>query len=484
MSQHEGLEVYDSLAGEQRSFEPSDPDHVRMYVCGQTVYDNMHIGHGRTYIAFDIIRRYLEYRGYGVEVVINLTDVNDKINDRAPEEGLTPRELADKYGRINLEDFEQLGIEADSFPKASDYVAEMQEMVRELIEKGHAYEAGGNVFFDVRSFDDYGKLSNQSIEDISGDRDDIQGIEDKHNEEDFVLWRSRDPDETDGPTWESPWGVGVPGWHIECSAMSSALLGDQFDIHGGGADLNFPHHEDEIAQAEAYSGEQPWVKYWMHTGLVRLKDQKMSKSIGNFVPTRELLDEHDPRAIRLMVAGTHYRKPFDFSQDRIEEAEDQLDSFDRTLADLDRAIEAADVIPEKPSGQEHADDAVIDSILDRRSAFIAAMDDDFNTPEALSELYALQSHANRYVDEREVPSRAVLERFRRTLVELGEVIGIVPEQETGDGAPAEAIDAVLGLREELREEGEYDAADRIRDVLADAGLEIEDTGDGAHWRRS
>jgi cysteinyl-tRNA synthetase len=472
------LRVYNSLSNEKEVFEPLDDDIVRMYVCGQTVYDYMHIGHGRTYIAFDTIRRYLELKGYAVKTVINITDVNDKINDRAQEEGREPREVADEYARINLEDFDALGIRADAYPKASEYVDEMIEHVQKLIENGLAYESEGNVFFDVHAFEEYGQLSNQDLEDISGDRDDIMAMDAKEHPEDFVLWRSRDPDETDGPTWDSPWGEGVPGWHIECSAMSSSLLGEQFDIHGGGSDLVFPHHEDEIAQAEGATGRHPWVKYWMHSGLVRMEEDKMSKSLGNFVPTHDLLEEYDPGVLRLLVAMTHYRKPLDYSEDKLGEAERNLETLRNAVENIEAELNAVATVP---SRLDDDDVATLDRVFELRQAFIEAMDDDFNTPEALKNLMELASVANTYVNETGSCKRPVLERLRGQLRELGSILGVLEDASGEAGEAAPFVDLVVEARDRARDAGEYELADWIRDRLEEKGIRVEDTSEGTRW---
>lgn len=466
------MRIYDSLSGEKELFKPYDEDEVGMYICGQTVYDYMHIGHGRTYIAFDIIRRYLEFKGYAVKTVINITDVNDKINTRADEEDREPDEIAAEYAQINLEDFEALGVKADAYPKASAYVGEMIEMVQQLIENDLAYESDGNVFFDVHAFEDYGKLSNQELEHISPERDDILGMDSKEEPEDFVLWRSR----THGPTWDSPWGEGIPGWHIECSAMSSELLGDQFDIHGGGSDLVFPHHEDEIAQAEGATCKKPWVEYWMHSGLVRMKDEKMSKSLGNFIPTRELLEQYDAAVLRLMVASTHYRKPFDYSEDAVTEAENNLAKLRNARQKLAAELREASIVPSK---YDERDRDILDSLYEQREQFIAAMDDDFNTPKALSHLYEIAEIANKYVSGDE-PKRPVLERALTHLQELGKIIGVL--EETSDSTAADPfIDMLVDVREELRDEEQFAYADMIRDRLREQGVVVQDTTDGGRW---
>ncbi|MDY6789489.1 MAG: cysteine--tRNA ligase [Candidatus Nanohaloarchaea archaeon] len=472
------IQIYNSLTGRKEDFQPIEEDRVRMYVCGQTVYDYMHIGHGRTYIAFDIIRRFLEHQGYTVETVVNITDINDKINNRAEEEGRSPEEVAEEFTQVKLEDFQRLDIHADVYPQATHYVQEMIETVEELLDKGYAYESGGNVFFDVRKLEDYGKLSNQNIEDIEASRDDIKDIDAKKNLEDFVLWRSRDPEESTSPTWDSPWGRGVPGWHIECSAMSTRLLGEQFDIHGGGADLVFPHHEDEIAQAEGATGKKPWVKYWMHAGLVRMDDEKMSKSLGNFVSTRELLKDRSPEVLRLMVAMTHYRKPMDYSREKVEEAEERLESLENTIDKIQAEINASELSPGKMTD---LDLRYLEKAMDAKKKFIEAMEDDFNTPEALKHLFELEKVSNTYIDSEDNPKRTVLDRLEKEMLELSEILGIKVKESSEQEDSYEYLDLLLEVREMAREQESFDISDRIREKLNNLGVEIEDTPRGPRW---
>lgn len=470
------LRIYNTLSGEREEFKPIDEGKVRMYVCGQTVYDYMHIGHGKTYIAFDIIRRYLEYRGYDVELVINITDVNDKIYDRAREEDEDYWDVAEKYARINVEDFEELGVKADVLPRASDYVEEMIEVVVGLIDKGYAYEVDGDVFFDVREFDDYGKLSNQKLEDISGERDDIIASKKKKNPEDFVLWRKKDVE----PGWESPWGKGWPGWHIECSTMATTLLGDTLDIHGGGVDLVFPHHEDEIAQSEAYSDEK-FANYWMHSGLVRMKEDKMSKSIGNIVSTRRLLEDYEPEVLRLMVASSHYRKEMDFSEEKLEENKEKLRRLRNTVSDLERGMREADEVPEKYGSEDRE---TLEKIIEHKKKFEDAMDDDFNSPGALKQLFNLSGTLQSYL-ERDEPKKPILERGLTTIRKLGDIFGILGKRGEGFGEQdRKFIDSLVGIRDELREEGEYELADEIRSKLKERGIQLEDEGGETSWKRT
>ncbi len=470
------IKLYNSLTNKKEDFKPVEEGKVKMYVCGQTVYDNMHIGHGRTYISFDTIRRYLQYRGYDVETVINITDVNEKIDKRAKEEGNSAKEIAEKYTRINLEDFKSLGINAEAYPKASEYIEEMKEMIEKLIEKGFAYQSDGNVFFDVKKFADYGKLSNQKLEDLKSERDDIMDMESKKDQRDFVLWRSRD--DYGGPTWESPWGEGVPGWHIECSAMSSRLLGEKIDIHGGGVDLVFPHHEDEIAQCEACNDKKPWVNYWMHSGLVRLEDEKMSKSLGNFVSTRELLKNHRPEVLRTLVVSTHYRKPLNYSEKLLNQAEKNFKTIENVLNSLEAEINSKDIIPEKLTDN---DNKVRKKLFDKKKEFEKAMNNDFNTPKALKELLGIVKLANKYLKSGKT-NLNVLKTLLSVLEELSWVLGVLPYSQGSEISPnSYLVEKILELREEVREEGEYELADRIREVVEKSGVKVEDTDKGVKW---
>ncbi len=469
------LKVYNSLSNEKEEFVPIDEDLVRMYICGQTVYDYMHIGHARTYVAFDIIRRYLEHKGYSVKTVINITDVNDKINDRAKDESRSPWEVAEEFATINLEDYRSLNIRADAHPKASEYMQEMIDLVRAIEEEGIAYEVEGDVFFDTTKFPDYGKLSNQDMENMESAREeDIVSIEKKRNPQDFVLWKSREGSEY-SPTWDSPWGEGIPGWHIECSAMSMSLLGERMDIHGGGSDLTFPHHENETAQVEGVTGER-WVKYWMHTGLVRIKEEKMSKSLSNFVPAREVLEDYGSEAIRLMVASSHYREPMDYSDEKMEEASRNVQSLKTTLEDIRAEIRASKKIPDKLNEDDRE---FLDEIFNLRAEFMAAMNDDFNTPRALKNIYELEKSVNSYLSKN--PKRTVLERSEETFIELCSILGILPEKEVEKNETSKlekVVKEILELREELREKGDYETADSIRNALEKTGVKVEDTDRG------
>lgn len=473
------MQVYNSLSNEKEKFEPLEKDEIKMYVCGQTVYDYMHVGHARTYVSFDIIRRFFENQGYMVNTVINITDVNDKINRRAEEENRSPWEVAEEFSRVMLEDFKSLGIKADAFPKSSEYIEEMIEIVQDLEEKEIAYEVEGDVFFDVKKFEDYGKLSNQEIEEIESEREEeIKSSGKKKHEADFVLWKSREGGKK-SPTWDSPWGEGVPGWHIECSAMAISLLGEHMDIHGGGSDLVFPHHENEIAQVEGISNKN-WVKYWMHAGLVKIEGEKMSKSLGNFASVREILKDHDPEALRLMVAGSHYREPMNFSEEKIERTEKRLERLRNTVKTLRAELRKSQVIPEK---FQEKDTDFINDLFKHKRKFLDALKDDFNTPEALSYLYEMEKSINSYITGKS-PKRPAMERALDVFLELCSIFGILEEEKSklSENITGSVVEEILKLRDNLRDEGEYEKADAIRESLKRAGIEVEDTDEGPRWK--
>ena len=370
------LEVYNTLTGKREEFKPHNPGEVNMYVCGLTVQNFSHIGHIRSAINYDVMRRYLEYKGYDVNYIQNFTDINEKIVRRAQEEELTPEELSHKYETAYLEDTDSLNLErADSYCRVTDNIDEIIDVVKSLIDKGYAYEADGSVYFSVEDFADYGKLSGRNLEDMeAGAR--VKVEENKRHPMDFALWKKVDEDTE--PSWDSPWGKGWPGWHIECSVMSMKYLDQQIDIHGGGTDLIFPHHENEIAQSEAYSGKKPFAKYWLHNGTVNLKGEKMSKSIGNFYTTRELLDKFTPDEIKYFLLTKHYRSPIEFSLKEVEKARKSLDKLINTRKNMERLLE------KNPEGIDNfAHEDFIDKIKKRRQEFEEAMDNDFNTAQAI-----------------------------------------------------------------------------------------------------
>lgn len=468
------IHIYNTLTRRKEPLQTIEPGQVRMYVCGVTPYDSAHIGHGMSMTTFDVIRRYLEYRGFEVRHIQNFTDIDDKIIARANEEGVDPNDLTEGLISEWLKETQALNaLPATHYPRATQEVGPIIAMVQGLIDRGHAYQVDGDVYFRVRSFPDYGKLSHRDIDDLlSGAR--IEVDERKDDPLDFALWKGAKPGE---PSWESPWGPGRPGWHIECSAMSSTYLDGQVDIHGGGADLIFPHHENEIAQSEAYLGVEPFARYWVHNGLVRVGADKMSKSLGNFVRLREILERGLGPAFRLMILQSHYRAPLTYSEDGLLAAERGLERLRAAAGggaiDSTEAVENADA----PRGELSA------LAVETRSRFEAAMDDDFNAPEAVAALFDLGRAINRARGDG-VPAESI-EPARTILLDLASVLGLDLE-EPQDEAGAEAapfIDLLLRVREELRQRREWALSDLIRDELGKLEVLVEDTASGATWAR-
>jgi cysteinyl-tRNA synthetase len=465
------LQVYNTLTRTKEVFEPREPGAVRMYVCGPTVYDQAHIGHAMSAIVFDVIRRYLEYRGYQVTFVQNFTDIDDKIINRANALGVDWAELAEGYIREFLDETAALGIKpATIYPRATRELDQIRAMIAGLIERGFAYAVDGDVYYRVTRKEDYGKLSNRQVEEMqAGARIEID--ERKEHPMDFALWKAAKPGE---PGWPSPWGPGRPGWHNECSAMWLHHLGEQIDIHGGGRDLVFPHHENEIAQSEAYLGRQPFARYWMHNGLLLVDDEKMSKSLGNFISIKDLLARGEGHAFRYFVVTSHYRKPVNFTRSDFEAAMRGLERL--------RAAQRPALPPASPS-------VAAGAALDQEAArcaerFVEAMDDDFNTPDALAALHDLARAINRGRDA-QAPLAAV-EAARARLRELAGVLG-VDLAATMDGASQpEAVEPFIELlievRAELRQARQWALADRLRDGLAARGVVLEDGPAGTTFR--
>ncbi len=468
------LQVYNTLTRRKEPFETIEPGRVRMYVCGVTVYDSAHVGHGMSAIVFDVIRRYLEHRGYDVRHAQNFTDVDDKIILRANREGITPDALTKRLIDEWLADTDALGIQrATVYPRATQEIGAIIAMIEGLIERGHAYPVDGDVYYRVRSFPEYGKLSHRHLDDLlSGAR--IEVDERKEDPLDFALWKAAKPGE---PSWESPWSSGRPGWHIECSAMCSTHLNGVVDIHGGGADLIFPHHENEIAQSEAFLGREPFSRYWIHNGLLRLGDEKMSKSLGNMVRIREILDRGLGPAFRLMVLQSHYRAPLTFSEEGLQAAE-------RGLARLRLAASASTVSPPHEDGAEDASPGLATAAGESRERFLDAMNDDFDTPGAVAALFDLGRAINRARGTGAVSPE--VEAARQTLLNLAGILGLsleevaVPVQ--GDGAPF--IDLLVRVRDDLRAAKQWALADTIRNGLAAEGIALEDGPTGSIWRRA
>ena len=466
--------IYNTQSRRKEPLATIEPGRVRMYVCGVTPYDSAHIGHGMSLTTFDIIRRYLEHRGYQVSHIQNFTDIDDKIIDRANTAGIDPDALTDAFiAEWHAQSTALNALPATHYPRATEEVGPIIAMVQGLIDRGHAYTVDGDVYFRVRSFPGYGKLSHRNLDDLlSGAR--IEVDERKEDPLDFALWKGAKPGE---PSWESPWGPGRPGWHIECSAMSSTYLGGQVDIHGGGADLIFPHHENEIAQSEAYLGVEPFARYWVHNGLVRVGEDKMSKSLGNFVRLSEIVARGLAPAFRLMILQSHYRAPLTYTDEGLLAAERGLARL-RAAADPDAPTAT---IADEETGAQTGDLGALAAETDRR--FHEAMDDDFNAPEALAALFDLARGINRARGEGQ--SREQLEPARQTLVALAGVLGLDLEQDAAmpaaDAAPF--IDLLLRVREELRQRKEWALSDLIREELSQLEVAVEDTPAGATWTR-
>jgi len=478
------MKVHNTLSGKKEDFLPQG-DEIKMYVCGVTPYDESHIGHAMSYIIFDVIHRYLEYRGYKVKYVQNVTDIDDKLIDRANRLGATVSELAEKYTARYFEDMDALNIErADIYPRATEEIPKIIEVVQGLIDKGYAYPAGGSVYFRVRQKEDYGKLSHRNLDSMmSGAR--IEPEEEKENPMDFVVWKASKPGE---PSWESPWGPGRPGWHIECSAMSLKYLGETIDIHGGGQDLVFPHHENEIAQSESFTGKTPFVKYWLHNGLLQLGEEKMSKSLGNLVTIKNILAESSADALRLFVLSSHYRSPLTYS--------------DEGLAASERGADRLRQAAGGTSGGGSKGNGI--DVEAYRHRFIQAMDDDFNTAQAVAVLFELAHDVNRL---REAGYGVAL--AQQVLADMAGVLGLTLKppkkpaldielvaqvaasvyQELGrsnsprEGQTAEEIiDDLIVMRKELRASKQWQQADMIRNKLSEAGVILEDTPQGTVWK--
>ena len=460
--------IYNTMSRKKELFVPLKEGKVSMYACGPTVYNFFHIGNARPFIVFDTLRRYLEYRGYQVTFVQNFTDIDDKMIRRANEEGITVKELGDRFIKEYYTDADALGVKrATVNPRATEHIQDIIDLVQTLVDKGHAYPTpNGDVYFSVRSWPGYGKLSGQNIDDLeNGAR--VDPTEDKQDPLDFALWKGQKPGE---PAWPSPWGMGRPGWHIECSAMSMAILGQSFDIHGGGQDLIFPHHENEIAQSEAATGK-PFAHYWMHNGFINVDNQKMSKSLGNFFTVRDIAKEYDLDVVRLFMLSVHYRNPINFSRDLIQQS----------AVALQRLHTALDRLKEAPIASEAAADeqAFLDTLESYRTRFNEAMDDDLNTADALGVLFDLARAANTFVS---VPrTKKAVDATSALYSELIDVLGLLPRK-TGEEFPAEVL-ALLDERQSARKAKNYARADEIREQLKALGYAIEDSRQGAKLKK-
>lgn len=461
------MQIYNTMSRKKEELVPLKPGEISMYVCGPTVYNLFHIGNARPLVVFDTLRRYLEHRGYRVRFIQNFTDIDDKLIRKANEEGCTVQEVAERYIREYYVDADALGVErATCNPRATEHVEQIIALVQTLIGKGHAYPAdNGDVYFSVRSFPGYGKLSGQSVDDLeSGAR--IDPAEQKRDPLDFALWKGAKPGE---PAWPSPWGMGRPGWHIECSAMSMELLGPTFDIHAGGQDLVFPHHENEIAQSEAATG-RPFARYWMHNGYINVENQKMSKSLGNFRLVREIAQEFDLEAVRLFLLSTHYRNPVNFSRELVEQSETALNR-------LRTARERLKDAPQGPAGA--GDAAFMEAVEGHRAAFYAAMDDDLNTADALGAFFDFVRALNTFVSEPH--GREALDKAAALFDDIAAVLGLL-QHEQAKAFPPEAL-ALLGERAQARKAKDWARADEIRERLKAMGFAVEDGKEGAKLKR-
>jgi len=466
------MKLYNTLTRKKEEFVPLEEGKVKMYVCGPTVYNYIHIGNARPMIVFDTVRRYLEYKGYDVNYVSNFTDIDDKIIKRANEEGVDASVISERFIKEANRDMQSLNVKkATSHPKATEEIDGIVRMIEELIQKSHAYEADGTVYFKTRSFDDYGKLSKKNIDDLQAGHREMAfaGEEEKKDALDFVLWKPKKEGE---PSWPSPWGEGRPGWHIECSVMSRGYLGDQIDIHAGGEDLIFPHHENEIAQSESLSGAT-FAKYWLHNGFLNIDNVKMSKSLGNFFTVREIEEKYDLQILRFFMLNAHYRSPLNFSADLMEASKNALE---RILTAVDRLKEI--------DGQERPvntnEKAWSNTLQEFIKKFEDAMEDDFNTADAIAAIFEIVKFAN--IRATENSSKEFVEKILSTIVSFCDIIGIVTERrkELLD----DDIETLIEERQAARKEKNFARADEIRNLLLERGIILEDTREGVKWKRA
>lgn len=463
------MKILNTLTRRKEEFKPINEGKVGIYVCGPTVYDYIHIGNARPMIVFDTLRRYLEYKGYEVNYVSNFTDVDDKIIKRANAEGVDASVISERYIAEVKKDMAALNVrEATTHPKATEEIPDMIEMVKTLIEKDYAYEVNGTVYFRTRKFKDYGKLSKKNIDDLrSGNRDLlVSGVDEKEDPLDFVLWKPKKEGE---PSWPSPWGDGRPGWHLECSVMSKKYIGDVIDIHAGGEDLIFPHHENEIAQSEAANGTE-FARYWMHNGFLKINNEKMSKSLGNFFTVREIAEKYPLQVIRFFMLSAHYRSPLNFSAELVEASKNGLE---RILTAVDRLKTI------------NGTDGEVDKfVADEMDAFVKkyedAMDDDLNTADAISVIFELVKYAN--VNVTEESSKATVELVLNTIEKLCDILGIITEKK--EEILDSDIEALIEERQAARKAKNFARADEIRDQLSSMGIILEDTREGVKWKRA
>ncbi|MCR1972762.1 cysteine--tRNA ligase [Clostridium sporogenes] len=464
------MKVYNTLTNKKEEFVTLVPGEVKMYVCGPTVYNFFHIGNARTFVVFDSIRRYLEYRGYKVKFIQNFTDIDDKMIKKANEEGTTVKELGDRFIKEYYKDADDLNIErATKNPRATEFMDEIIRFVSDLIEKGYAYEIDGDVYFSTKRFGDYGKLSGQNLEELQlGSR--INVDERKKDPMDFAIWKSQKPGE---PAWESPWGMGRPGWHIECSCMAYNLLGETIDIHAGGSDLSFPHHENEIAQSESRTGKQ-FAKYWLHSAFVNVNNQKMSKSLNNFFTAREILEKYDADVLRMFMLSGHYRTQINFSMELLDSTKAALDRLYNSINNLENLLDEVKNEELRDEELEYKNE-----LQKYKEKYIEKMDDDFNTADAISVIFDLIRDVNTNVT---IESSKELVKYTLDLIrELGNPLGIL--QESTKANLEEEIEKLIEEREKARKEKNWALADKIRDNLKERGIVLEDTPQGVRWKQ-
>ena len=446
------MDIYSTLTRSKENFETMNKNRVNFFVCGPTVYDDAHIGHGRTYISFDTIKRYLEYSGYAVFYIQNITDIDDKIINRSKESGIPAHDIARKFEKRYIEDMAKLNVTGvNLFARATDHLDEIIDQIQRLIDKGFAYESDDGVYFEIEKFEEFGKLSNRKVDEMESHRELAETT--KRSEQDFALWKKRE--NVDEPTFPSPWGNGRPGWHIEDTAITEYYFGEQYDVHGGGLDLIFPHHEAEITQMEAVSGKSPMVKYWLHTGFLNVNGEKMSKSLHNFITIRELLKDWDADTFRFFVLSTHYRSPIDFSKDSLHQSEKSLEKIKKFYSAID--VEDSDV------------ESDFEALKAAKKEFFGSMDDDFNTPKAIASLFVLINECKN-VDLSD-DDKAAIKLF---LDDVSQILGIDFTLEETSAGSDDLFDLITDVRSELRAAKQYELSDKIRDELINLGYEISD----------
>ena len=446
------MDIYSTLTRSKENFETMNKNRVNFFVCGPTVYDDAHIGHGRTYVSFDTIKRYLEYSGYAVFYIQNITDIDDKIINRSKESGIPAHDIARKFEKRYIEDMAKLNVTGvNLFARATDHLDEIIDQIQRLIDKGFAYESDDGVYFEIEKFEEFGKLSNRKVDEMESHRELAETT--KRSEQDFALWKKRE--NVDEPTFPSPWGNGRPGWHIEDTAITEYYFGEQYDVHGGGLDLIFPHHEAEITQMEAVSGKSPMVKYWLHTGFLNVNGEKMSKSLHNFITIRELLKDWDADTFRFFVLSTHYRSPIDFSKDSLHQSEKSLEKIKKFYSAID--VEDSDV------------ESDFEALKAAKKEFFGSMDDDFNTPKAIASLFVLINDCKN-VDLSD-DDKAAIKSF---LDDVSQILGIDFALEETSAGSDDLFDLITDVRSELRAAKQYELSDKIRDELINLGYEIND----------